>query len=141
MPQDFFRRETELLAGEPQVATRTILLVEDDLDLGSFLAEALAQGTSCRVIVATTSHAALHLVQHVTPDLLLLDYGLPDMNGIALYDHLHTKAAFAAVPAILITASRSVPQEQLTQRQLITFEKPFDLVALLEAIQALLNSP
>ena len=136
MPQD-----TAPLAGEAQAATKTILLVEDDLAIGSVLLEALAQETPYQAILATDSHAALQIVRHCTPDLLILDYGLPDLNGIELYDRLHTNEALAALPAILMTANRHVPQQQLHQRQLIFCRKPFELDAFLATIETLLTAP
>jgi DNA-binding response OmpR family regulator len=136
MPQD-----RAPVAGEAQAATKTILLVEDDLAIGSVLVEALAQETPYQAIVATDSHAALQLVRHCTPDLLILDYGLPDLNGIELYDRLHTNEALAALPAILMTASRHVPQRQIQQRQLIFFRKPFELDAFLATIETLRTAP
>ncbi len=133
--------DTELVLGDAQATTKTILLVEDDPSISSFLEEAIEQETPYRAIVATDSHAALKLVQHFTPCLFILDYGLPDMNGIELYDRLHINRALAPIPAILITANRQLPQQQLHQRQLITFRKPFDLEPFLATIENLLASP
>ena len=129
---------TELLARETQSATKTILVVEDDMAITSFLVAAIEQETPYRAVVATDSHAALELVQHFIPDLMLLDYRLPGMNGIELYDRLKE---VASIPAILMTASRRLPQEQLQQRQLIAFRKPFELEEFLATIETLLTSP
>ena len=129
---------TELLAREAQSATKTILVVEDDMAITSFLVAAIEQETPYRAVVATDSHAALELVQHFLPDLMLLDYRLPGMNGIELYDRLEE---VASIPAILMTASRQLPQEQLQQRQLIAFRKPFELEVFLATIETLLTSP
>jgi CheY-like chemotaxis protein len=90
--------------------------------------------------VAGDSNAALNVVRHFTPCLFVLDYGLPGMNGIELYDRLHINQGLAPIPAILITADRSVSQQQLQQRQLITFIKPFELKAFLATIETLLTS-
>ena len=133
-------QDSESVAGEPQAATKTILLVEDESIISSLLVEVIAQETPYQAIVATDGRAALQLVQRFTPDLLLLDYRLPGMNGIELYDRLHSNEALAAIPAILMTASRQLPQEQLQQRQLIAFKKPFELGAFLATIEALLTS-
>ena len=105
--------DRELVAGDAQTTTKTILLVEDDSSIGSFLEEAIEQETPYRAIVASDGHAALKLVRHFTPCLFILDYGLPDMNGIELYDRLHINHALAPIPAILMTASRQLPQQQL----------------------------
>ena len=133
-------RDTELLAGESQEPTKTILLVEDDPNISAFLVEAIAQETPYRAIVASDSHGALKLVQHFTPCLFILDYGLPGMNGIELYDHLHLNRELEPIPAILITANRHIPQQQIRQRQLITFMKPFELDSFLDTIETLLAS-
>jgi len=136
MPQD-----SASLSGEGRAATKTIIVVEDDPAICSFLLEAIARETPYQAIVATDSRAALKLVQYYKPDLLILDYGLPYMNGIELYDRLHINKELAAIPAILMTAIRHIPQEKIQQRQLITFMKPFELDALLATIETLLTSP
>src|SRR5712692_4109086 len=129
-----------LVSGDAQATTKTILLVEDDSYISSFLEEAIEQETPYRAIVASDSNAALKLVRHFTPCLFILDYGLPDMNGIELYDRLHINHALAPIPAILITASRNIPQEELRQRQLIAFMKPLELDAFLATIETLLTA-
>jgi len=133
-------QDTEQVAGEEQATPNTILLVEDDPNIGAFLMEAIAQETPYRAIVASDSNAALKLVRHFTPCLFILDYGLPGMNGIELYDRLHLNLELASIPAILITANRQVPQQQIQQRQLITFMKPLELNAFLATIATLLTS-
>ena len=133
-------QDTVLLAGESQEPTKTILLVEDDPNISTLLVEAIAQETPYRAIVASDSNAALKLVRHFTPCLFILDYGLPGMNGIELYDRLSINRELAPIRAILITANRQLPQQQIQQRQLITFMKPFELDALLDTIETLLAS-
>ncbi len=132
--------DTEQLAGESQATTKTILLVEDDPNISSFLVEAIAQETPYRVIVASDGHAALKLVRHFAPRLFILDYGLPGINGIELYDRLQINQELATIPAILITANRYLPQQQIQQRHLIVFMKPFELEAFLATIETLLIS-
>ena len=132
--------DKELLPGESQGPTKTILLVEDDPNISTFLVEAIAQETPYRAIVASDSNDAFKLVRHFTPCLFILDYGLPDMNGIELYDRFHLNRELAPIPAILITANRHIAQLQIRQRQLITFMKPFELDSFLDTIETLLAS-
>lgn len=132
--------DTELIAREAQDTSNTILLVEDDPYISSFLVEAIAQETPYRAIVASNSNAALKVVRHFTPCLFILDYGLPGMNGIELYDHLHINQELATIPAILITADRNVPQQQIQQRHLLAFMKPLELDPFLSTIETLLAS-
>lgn len=135
MPHD-----TKPFSNEAQASTKTILLVEDDPYISSFLVEAIAQETPYRAIVASDSNAALNLVRHFAPSLFVLDYGLPGMNGIELYDRLHRNQELATIPAILITANRHLPQQQIQQRHLTIFMKPFELEAFLATIETFLTS-
>ncbi len=133
-------QHAEQLSGGSQATTKTILLVEDDPYISSFLVEAIAQETPYRAIVASDSNAALNLVRHFAPGLFVLDYGLPGMNGIELYDRLHRNQELATIPAILITANRHLPQQQIQQRHLTVFMKPFELEAFLTTIETFLTS-
>ena len=114
---------------------KTILIVEDDESTRTFLTLAIEQETPYQVLYATTSVRALEIVKQIKPHLFILDYLLPDMNGIALYDHLHALAGLEAVPAIILTAANLERlQEELQQRHLLSLAKPFDLDTLLETI-------
>src|SRR5260221_13116853 len=93
--------DRELGSGDLQATTKTILLVEDDSSISSFLEEAIEQETPYRAIVASDSNAALKLVRHFTPCLFILAYGLPDMNAIDTYTRLHLNHALAPIRAIL----------------------------------------
>ena len=112
---------------------KTILIVEDDPDIGEFLTIALSQETPYLTIVATNGFQALKMVKNLKPELFLLDYSLPRMNGLELYDHLHTTAGLEEVPAIFMSAN--LPHKELEHRQV---SKPFELEALLHLIEQLL---
>jgi len=132
-------QDAEQLSEGSQATSKTILLVEDDPYISSFLVEAIRQETPYRAIAASDGNAALNLVRHFAPSLFVLDYGLPGMNGIELYDRLHINHALATIPAILITANRNVPQQQIQQRHLTVFTKPLDLDVFLATIETLLT--
>jgi DNA-binding response OmpR family regulator len=79
-----------------------LLVVEDDLDIGHQLAEALAaQGH--HVGWARTGRAAIdHLARAGSADLVLLDVGLPDMDGTALCRRL--RAGMPELVIVMLTA-------------------------------------
>jgi len=133
MPHD----QDQLPKGE-QTAVKTILVVEDDMDIASFLSLALSQETSYHPVVVTDAEQALAMVTHTPGDLFLLDYTLPRMSGIELYDQLHAKKELEAVPAILFTASLAKHQEVIEQRQIIGLGKPIELDELLSTIERLM---
>ena len=65
-----------------------ILLVEDDLAIIKFLRPTLEKSNwekqSFKLTVAQTAAAALEQLTAVLPDVILLDLGLPDMEGLQL---------------------------------------------------------
>lgn len=122
----------------PETA-KTILIVEDDEDIGEFLTLAISQLTHKVAFVSTTSATALEVVHHVKPDLLLLDYRLDEMNGVELYDQIHTIAGLETIPAIVMSASLAQFQKEIEQRHLSGLAKPFGLDELSQAIEQALS--
>jgi len=76
----------------------------------------------------------------VKPQLFLLEYCLPDTNGIILYDRLHARKELEAVPALIVGASLKEGEDAIKQRGLLAVEKPFDLDEFLSAIESLFAS-
>jgi DNA-binding response OmpR family regulator len=78
-----------------------VLVVEDDEAIGSELAEALAaHGYEAGWV--THGHDALDQVAHQAPDLILLDLGLPDADGVALCRRLRATLHDAVI--VVLTA-------------------------------------
>ena len=63
---------------------KTILIVEDDAATGELLCLFLSEETPHRAILVPDGFQALNVIKDITPDLFLLDYRLPRMNGNAL---------------------------------------------------------
>ena len=115
--------------GEPY----TILVVEADAEIGSLLLEALSQKTSYQMILLTHSLQALEVARRIKPDLFILNYHLPQVNGIELYDRLHAIRGLKHVPTIMVAAD--LPEEEMKQRKIVSLKKPFGMDELLDAIQ------
>ncbi|WP_034994049.1 response regulator transcription factor [Beijerinckia mobilis] len=58
-----------------------ILIVDDDNDLRAALAEQFALHPEFAILEAASAQQALTLIQHETPDVVLMDVGLPDKDG------------------------------------------------------------
>jgi DNA-binding response OmpR family regulator len=82
----------------------------------------------------------LHFTQHVKPQLFLLDYWLPDMTGIQLYDRLHVRKELEAVPALIMGACLEAVGDDIKQRGLLAVANPFDLDEFLATIESILAS-
>jgi DNA-binding response OmpR family regulator len=122
--------------GEGSPSIKTVLIVEDDQDIGSFILRAILEETSHQAILVTDAQKALEAVKSLKPNLLLLDYHLPRMNGIELYDQLRTHKELEHVPVILISAR--LPRYEARKRNMACLEKPFELDRLLKTIEDLI---
>ncbi len=124
-----------MLQDQEQKQANTILAVEDDPDIAAFLLQAISLETPHQLLLVTDSLQALQVVQEVKPILFILNYHLPHMNGIELYDRLHSMEELAHVPTIMVSAA--LPEHELKQRQIVSITKPFDLSRLLDTIDQL----
>jgi len=115
------------------VAVKTIIVVEDDEDIGSFLVQAISQETNYQAMLLTDGFQCLKAVTNIKPNLFILDYHLPSMNGIELYDQLHAKKELEHVPAILISAQ--LPGKDIEKRAVLGMNKPLELDELLHTIE------
>ena len=103
----------------------TILIVEDDEDVGEFLQQAIDEQTPYQTTVVHDGLRALESARQIQPCLLLLDYRLPGMNGLEVYDRLQSMEETRGVPAIMMSAA--LPTEELQRRGIYQLRKPMDM--------------
>ena len=132
---------TENSVQKHPMATKMIFIVEDDEDVGALLVQAIKQETSYQAELASDGLQALKMLRTVKPDLLILDYGLPDINGLELYDTIHEVKALERLPALIISADTGLIQKEVKARQLPQLKKPFELINLFETIERLFSRP
>ncbi len=128
--------EVQPASGE-RSSVKTILLVEDDANIGEVLVQAISQETSHLALLVSDGFEALNTVKGIRPNLFILDYHLPDMNGIELYDHLHAIETLQGTPALMMSAR--LPEKELAQRHIPGMNKPLDLDDFLQKIEELLT--
>ena len=131
-----FQEKERFWEKEP-MSEKLILVVEDDVAIGTLLVQLLAQEACYQALLAADGFEALNMVREVKPDLFILDYQLPRMNGIELYDHLHAMPELNLTPAMMISAR--LPQRELEKRNILGMNKPLDLDEFLQAIDELLQ--
>jgi DNA-binding response OmpR family regulator len=119
-----------------QAPIKTILLVEDDTTIAELLVRMIKQETGHRVFAVPDGLEALDLVRNIKPQLFILDYWLPTIHGIELYDRLHTTEGLEQVPTIMLSVN--APLWEINKRQIMYMRKPFDMFKLLEAIDKFL---
>jgi CheY-like chemotaxis protein len=124
-----------LVVHDPQ-REKTVVIVEDDEDIGLFLVQCIVHETPFRALLVTNASDALQAMRTTQPSLLLLDYRLPGMNGIELYDHLRGLEGGKDIPVVMISAT--LPQREIAQRHLVGMNKPVDVDDLLQTIENLI---
>jgi two-component system, OmpR family, KDP operon response regulator KdpE len=118
-------------------AAPLVLLVEDELPIRKFLGASLASA-GYRLNEATTGQEALKLAAQSPPDLVILDLGLPDMDGQELLAQLRE---WLAAPIIVLSA-RDQEQQKITALDHGADDyltKPFSTGELLARIRAALR--
>ena len=127
---------SELSSENVPTISKTILLVEDDIDLSECIVAAIETVTTYRVVLVPNGFEALKIASSLKPDLFVLDYHLPNMDGLELYERLHTTRGLEAIPALFLTAYPF--SLAIRGRKLISLKKPFEFDELLQVIHELL---
>lgn len=121
--------------------TKNVLVVEDEKDVIDVLNYFL-QKEEYRVHVATDGVAALELAGKVIPNLILLDLGIPKMDGIEVCRRLKSDNRLSQIPIIMVTAKGDEEDKisglDLGADDYIT--KPFNPKELLARVRAQMRS-
>ena len=119
----------------------TLLLAEDDPLLIPLL-KATFRTSGLRVLTATTGNQALDLARAERPDLVLLDVGLPEMNGYEVCRALKADPKTAAIRVVMLTARAGLVNQRLAaEAGADTYlTKPFSPAVLLDAVRSLLRT-
>jgi CheY-like chemotaxis protein len=117
---------------------KTILVVEDDVDIGLFLVSALSEDSAYHTLLVPDGIRALDIVSLVKPSLVILDYHLPKIDGLEVFDRMRTMKELGEMPSIMISAN--LPERELAKRPIIGIKKPFELDEFLEIVEKLLAS-
>jgi len=83
----------------------SVLVVEDEIDIAELLRRACAK-EGWEVGVAASGTAALEAVRRNAPDLVVLDWMLPELSGIDVLKEMRLRPETRMVPVIMVTARR-----------------------------------
>ena len=114
--------------------TKRILVVDDEPDIGANLADILSD-RGFNVDVCNLPHQALKHVDQNRYDFALIDFRLPEMDGVELFQQIHRQSP-EAIGFLVTGYANPQTQEQATRsgfRHIMS--KPVDIPKLLDAIQ------
>ena len=79
-------------------------MVVDDIATNILLLKAILGRAKYRIVTATGGREALEKVESESPDLILLDIMMPDMNGYEVIERLKADERFCRIPVIFLSA-------------------------------------
>jgi DNA-binding response OmpR family regulator len=81
---------------------KKILIIDDDAGTTTLVRLALKEG-GYEVVALNDSAKAFDVIANENPDLILLDYMMPGMNGLAVLDKMRKDQTLAKIPVIFFT--------------------------------------
>jgi CheY-like chemotaxis protein len=114
-------------------APALVMVVEDDVDLREALCDLLEEAGHRTVRCAGGEAALLHLrTEPRPPDVILLDLMMPGMSGWEFREEQLRDPALAAVPVVVMTASRSLKDYPPSVEEILL--KPLQIDRLMEIV-------
>jgi two-component system OmpR family response regulator len=118
-----------------------ILVVDDDPEIVELFADVLNRDGRFEVRTASTGYDAGVLTQEFLPDLIILDYMLPDVNGNVVCQTIRQNPNFEHIKIIIV--SGVVNQDEINELLKVGADdfvkKPFNIEKLIERIGQLLS--
>ena len=126
---------------QPDAQPETLLIAEDDPLLMPLL-KATFRKSGLRVITAGTGTQALDLARTQLPSLMLLDVGLPEMNGYEVCRAIKTDPQTAVIRVVMLTARAGAADQRLAaEAGADTYlTKPFSPTGLLDVVRSVLRT-
>ncbi len=121
--------------------SKTVLIVDDEDDARAIAVLALQMKTDWTLLQANSGRQALEIAATQTPDLVLLDMMMSEMDGKATLKRLKENPQTQSVPVILMTAKvQPIAQTGIDASQIVTvFTKPFRPLTLADEIRSILT--
>ena len=119
---------------------RTVLVVDDEFGVAEVL-DAILTDEGYRVITATNGRQALARIAEQRPDLVLLDYMMPILDGVAVLRALSADPAADGLPVVVMS---TLPEEAIsteTGRYAAFLRKPFQIRTVLAAVSRAMPAP
>jgi len=118
----------------------TILYVEDNPD-NRLLVKRILMAENYKLLEATNAAQAINLLETTTPDLILMDINMPDMDGYTLTTKIKSMPGLARVPILALTANvmRGYKEKTLEAGCDGYIQKPLDVDQLVREIEKFLT--
>jgi DNA-binding response OmpR family regulator len=124
------------------MANKKILIVDDDLDVRQAMHVRL-KANGYDTSFATDAMSSVSEAKKHSPDLIILDLGLPGGDGYTVIERLRRQPALAVIPIIVVSARdvRANRDRAIAAGAKVYLQKPVDNAELLAIIRQALGEP
>jgi DNA-binding response OmpR family regulator len=128
--------QTLLRSGKEAARRQRVLVIDDSLMMLKFVQEILAEA-NYEVVTAGTAQEGLQATRQQKPDLILLDYLLPDLRGDELSERLSADVSTADVPVVFMSGFGGDLEnaQNRSENVLGILNKPFTTDSLLKTVE------
>ena len=136
-----FMRENKIPLRTIDSGKRKVLIVDDDAEIVELMADVLIRDGRFETRAAASGYDAGVLTQQFRPDLILLDYMLPDVNGDVVCRTIRKNPEFENIRIIIVSGvvKRDEIDHLLKSGAEDFIKKPFNIVELTDKIAAVLQ--
>jgi len=136
-----FMRENSIPLENLQTGKKRILIVDDDPEIIELIADILSRDERFDIRTASSGYDAGILTEQFRPDLILLDYMLPDVNGNIVCQTIRKNPNFQNIRIIIVSGVIKQDEiEQLLKSGAEDFiRKPFNIDEFTEKVNAVLQ--
>jgi len=135
-----FMKENNIPFDEIESDKRKVLIVDDDKEIVELMVDILVRDGRFDVQTATTGYEAGILTEQFRPELIILDYMLPDVNGNVVCQTIRSNPEFENTRIIIISGvvNQSEIDELLNSGAVDFIRKPFNITEVVEKIAGIL---
>ncbi len=135
-----FMKDNRIPLDAIESGKRKVLIVDDDVEIVELLVDVLERDGRFEIKTASSGYEAGMATEKFKPELILLDYMLPDVNGNIVCQAIKSNPEFENIKIIIV--SGVVKQDEITQLLKSGAEgfirKPFDVTELIGKISEVL---
>jgi excisionase family DNA binding protein len=136
-----FMKENKIPLDAIESGKRKVLIVDDDAEIIELIVDVLSRDGRFETKTASSGYEAGMATQQFRPELILLDYMLPDVNGNVVCQTIRKNPEFENIRIIIV--SGVVKQEEIAQLLKSGAQdfirKPFDVAELMDKITSVLQ--
>jgi len=136
-----FMKENNIPLDELESGKMKVLIVDDDAEIVELMVDVLVRDGRFEVKSASTGYDAGMLTQQFRPDLILLDYMLPDVNGNIVCQTIRENPDFADTKIVIVSGvvNRDEIEDLLNAGAVDFIQKPFNIAELVDKVAGILQ--